>query len=382
MTIEPEPIPLLAPFFSGEGGYCHLLKVLLTAETPLARAFRRAFCEKVLQPKLRVHIGEAHLRVLSEVTVHRRGEVKQAIDLVIYLGNDVVGLEVKVFASSARKGQLNAQYRGLRDKTPTNKNVHTLLISPMPTARHTEVKLEREGDRAGSVTWDEVFVCFPPVSCIESDVLLGALIKQAVDQFKVIRKRAPKTVMTAERLVVMTELEKAVVLFNNTLRDNGGSLRGCSWKPHFWRDPRVDSYYGPLTASDGNPREGQNLVLEAHYEEDSTLVSKDGIRMTVGFRLERKGGVKTYRTEFEARRQECMSELPPPIGQRGCDEGGSRVFDEVWIKVHGKEVPELAGRPLSTALADMLFAYSGVFSDFLLRNGRPVRKASHMTVAD
>jgi hypothetical protein len=365
---------LFAPFFSGEGGYCNLLKVLLTGDITLARVFRRVFSEKVLEPKLQVQIGEAPLNVRSEVTVHHPEEVSQTIDLVMDLDNDIVGVEAKVFAASARKGQLHAQYRGLRTKNP-NKHVHSLFISPSPTSRHKEVKAERDGDRAESITWDDVFACFPQVSPIEPNDLLGALIKQAVEQFEVIRKRLPKTVMTTKRLAVKEEMKNIIELFNNKLRDNGGKLRDYTWKPHFWRDPKVDVYYGPLTDPDGKPLKGQNLQLSAHYEEDDTSNFADNIRMNVAFRLERRGGVKTYRTEFEARRQSCMDQLPMllPRSQRECDQGGNRVFDDVWITVRGDEIPEIAGRPVNTVLAELLFAYSVAFSDFLIRNSLPVR---------
>ena len=374
MNVTVEPTRLLPPFFKGEGGYCQLLQVLLTAETALARIFRKAFCSKVLKAKFGIRVNEEDpLDVRSEVTVHPPGEVSQAVDLVIYLGKDVVGVEAKVFSASARKGQLFAQYCGLRHKVPKDKRVHILFISPAPAGRHKEVKQEREGDQAESITWDDIFACFPPAGPTEPDVILGALIAEAVAEFAVIRKRLPKTKLTMMRQAVKEEMEKSVELFNSSLRDNGGAISGCSWKPNFWRDPGGDSYYGPLTAPDGKPKTGQNLVVEAQYKEGGSSESDEEVRMCIGFRLERKGGVKTYGSEFEASREACVERLALSKGKTNFGEGGYKVFHELWIRVNGDQLSEVAGRPVSVVRADLLLAYSMAFSEFLLRDSRPAR---------
>ncbi len=105
--------------------------------------------------------------------MHPPKQCSQTIDFVVDLDEDVIGIEVKVFAASARKGQLAAQYRGLRRQTPKERRVHTLLIFPGPTGRHAEVQPDSHGDRVGSVSWHDVFECFPPSRTAEPDVLLG-----------------------------------------------------------------------------------------------------------------------------------------------------------------------------------------------------------------
>ena len=142
----------LAPFFSSEGAYCGLLRVLLQADTPLARAFRTAF-SRLIEYKFEVTLGAEPLVVQSEVCVTPLGGKGQAIDLVIDTPHAVMAIEIKVVPSSARYGQLAAQYRGLRRVTPSEKRVCSLLVFPGPTSREQEVRPYLVGrDRTGHIT--------------------------------------------------------------------------------------------------------------------------------------------------------------------------------------------------------------------------------------
>lgn len=377
MTSSLHPGPFLAPFFNGEWGYCRLLELLLTADTRLAGSFRQEFSLKVLQPTLDVKIGPAPVNVRSEVTVKPAGERSQTIDLVVDLESDVIGIETKVLPGSARKGQLAAQYRGLRQETPQGKRVHSLLIFPGPTGRHAEVKPLAEGDHAGSVSWQQdVFGCFPAAGSPDPDVLLGAFLEQSVAHFPTLIENAPITTVTAERQLIHAAMTEAISLFNRHLNEGFPVLRGCVWKPYFWRDPRNDVFYGPLTGPHGSPNKGQLLALTACYDARTSerMVSSTEapleVQVRVSFGLERQGGAKTYHSEFERALPDRTKLLPAPIGRRGPDRDGTELFDEFSVKIQGPLV-STSGRPAQIVFADLLMAYALAFSDFLLRDSRP-----------
>jgi len=362
-----QEVPFFAPLFPGEGTYCHLLHLLLTADSAWARAFRQSFSAEVLHPTLGLEIGDAPLSVRSEVTVQPPKQRSQTIDLVVDLEGDVIGIEVKVFATSARKGQLAAQYRGLRQQTPLERRVHILLIFPGPTGRHGEVQPVSDGDRAGSVSWHDVFECFPPTQGADPELLLGCLAEQAVACFATLARKAPKTQLTAERLAVEAEMATAAVLLSETLAKGKGALGGCSWRPHFWRDPKLDQYYGPIHGDDGRPRKGQYLLLSAHYNGPGEAHE---IPVRVAFVLEWQGGAKSYRAEFKAALPDRMKMLPAPFGTRDVEREGTVVFDEFPLVVKEGRVTTASNIVARTALADILQHYAVAFADFLLRESR------------
>jgi hypothetical protein len=358
---------LLSPFFFNEGGYCHLLHVLLTADNPVARDFRRSFSEKILAPKLQLLLGEDPVNIRSEVTVSPPGGRSQSIDLVVDLDNDVIGIELKVFAASARKGQLAAQYLGLSHETPNGKRVHIMLIFPSPTCIQNEVKLTSKDDRAVSIAWKEVFDCFPTVPSVEPDKVLGFLFEQSMKAFGLISGRAPKTPMTPERFAVQQEMKKAITHLNDLFGLNQ-TMAGCTWKPHFWRDPRMDQYYGPITGPDGTPRKGQYLSLSAHYDQPSKEAQGGTIRVKISFVVEWKGGAKIYFSEFKERLQSLINSLPQTPCPPARDRDDTVVFHEILIVVNRNVVETVGNQPSYVTFANLLNTYASVFSDFLLRN--------------
>jgi len=358
---------LLGPFFFNEGGYCHLLHVLLTVDNPVARSFRRSFSEKILVPKLQLLLGEDPVNVRSEVTVFPPGGRSQSIDLVVDLDNDVIGIEVKVFTASARKGQLAAQYLGLRHETPTGKRVHIMLIFPGPTGLQNEVKLTFKEDQAASITWKDIFDCFPTVPSIEPDLVLGFLLEQSKKAFGLISERSPKTPMTSERVALQHEMIKAITHLNHLFGLNQ-TMAGCTWNPHFWRDPRMDQYYGPITGPDGTPRKGQYLSLSAHYDQPGKEAQGGAIRVKISFVLEWKGGARIYFSEFKERLQSLINSLPHTPGPPALDRNDTVVFHEILILVNRNVVEAVAKQPAYITFANLLDTYATVFSDFLLRN--------------
>jgi hypothetical protein len=69
--------------------------------------------------------------------------------LVVNLDNDAIGIELKVFAASARKGQLASQYFGLHHVTPNEKNVHIVLIFPSSTSLQNDTLRGDEPESKG-----------------------------------------------------------------------------------------------------------------------------------------------------------------------------------------------------------------------------------------
>lgn len=359
----------LKPFFSNEAGYCALLCSLFTADSSVAREFRKSFSEKIVEPRFKIFLGEDPVNVRSEVTVSPPGRRSQSIDLVVDLDNDVIGIEVKVFAASARKGQLAAQYLGLRHETPNGKRVHIMLIFPSRTYLEKDVKLTSKDDRAVSITWKDIFDCFPTVPSAEPDLVLGFLFEQSKKAFKHISEPEPKTPMTSERFALQQEMKKAITHLNSLFNQNQ-AIANCTWKPHFWRDPRMDQYYGPITGPDGTSRKGQYLSLSAHYDQPGKEAHGGTIRVKISFVVEWKGGVKVYFPEFKGRLQSLINSLPHTLGPPVCDRDDTVVFHEILIEVNKNVVGAVARQPAYIIFANLLNDYACVFSDFLLRNVR------------
>jgi hypothetical protein len=356
---------LLTPFFHGEGGYCNLLHVLLEADAPLAREFRVSF-SALVQSVLGVATPPSPIQTEAEYPVQPLGKRSQALDLLVRLEGDVIGIEAKVFASSARQGQLAAQYEGLRQKTAPEERVHLLLIYPTRNTGHcSEVRLQGDGDRTGVISWTEILDCFPPIPGAESETLLPILVAEARTRLDtILRTRLPKTVVTAKRMAVKRAMRDAVVAFNGVLAGKIPGFARWRWKPHFWRDPQIDLCYGPLIDPAGNRRKGQSLGVKAFFTDAAEESPR--VRLQVRFALERKGS-KAYGADFEATRSACIARLPPRKDGCHLEADGNSVCDELIATIENDTLT-IDGGAAHQVLADRLVDYAEAFAELLVRD--------------
>lgn len=201
-----------------------------------------------------------------------------SIDLVIDTPHAVMAIEIKVVPSSARYGQLAAQYRGLRRVTPSEKRVCSLLVFPGPTSREQEVRPYLVGrDRTGHITWGEVFGCVPSSPPVSADKLLAKLLEVARDTLP--RLWVPgKTILTVERDVLHGTMREAVTRANELLANAATEFESCTWRQAFWRDPRLDQFYGGLRSPNGIRRRGQYLDISAAFVSATASLPRSTLR--------------------------------------------------------------------------------------------------------
>ena len=365
--------PVLQPLFVDEGGYCHLLRLFLTTPEEPGVEFRQALAP-LLQEKLGVSIGPDPLSVRREVKVTPPEAKDQWIDLVMDLQEDVIGFEVKVSAAAAQKGQLAAQYAGLRDVTAASRRVHSLFLFPGKTEKHLEVVLTGDSDRAASISWSEVIACLPQSAVSDPARLLREVASQARLAFEMLPKRKRVTIVTPERDQIHRVMKESVGLVSRRLRELDPGFKACRWHTVPWRDPRMDQLYGPVERSDGTRLKGQYLEVNAYYHDleecgDNPPVGVTEIPMSVGFVLEVAGGFKVYRQEFDKALPACLEELPESLGERKRDQGERRVVDHFTVVKSG-DAWNVQGRPATEAISELISGYARAFRMFLLRQAR------------
>ena len=151
-----------------------------------------------------------------------------------------------------------------------------------------------------------MFGCVPSSPPVSADKLLAKLLEVARDTLP--RLWVPgKTILTVERDVLHGTMREAVTRANELLANAATEFESCTWRPAFWRDPRLDQFYGGLRSPNGIRRRGQYLDISAHY---ALTLSAVGGRdapppvlkeVAIGFTLELAGGAKTYRAEWLVR---------------------------------------------------------------------------------
>jgi hypothetical protein len=359
---------VLAPFFSGEGGYVHLLHALLTSTTPFAAAFRSRF-SGLLQARGLPPSDLDALTVHPEYSVSPSEGLGQGIDLVLRLPDAIISIEAKVFESSFRQNQIKHQYMGLRqEQRESSSPIHVLLISSKPTHRGL-VFDRRPGDRAENVTWDEVLDCCVGPSSVAPGLLLAAVVGQARLTLPSLAVGEPGPV-PPEREVARNEVRQAIAVFNQWLSTSMGDLAGWSWKPKFSPRPTVEFFENGLTGPDGKARKGQYIAILLDYRSGIGEPLRKLPRVTVSFTLEVKGGNRHYRPEWDKDRDGLIALLPPPVEAHKPSRGGARVEDQFETTIRGEEVVGPDGRRLQDLLAELLPAYATAFGKFLRRHGR------------
>jgi hypothetical protein len=321
-----------------------------------------ALSERILKPGLDVVLGAPPIDVKSEYPVHSAAGKTEAIDLVVFLPGDVIGIEVKIQAGACRKGQLAAQYQGLR-KEITGRRVHVLFVHPGNSAQHKEVALE-PGDRATSVSWGSIFECLstasPSVS--DPDSLVAALCTEAQSRFSVFKNRGPKRVRDDKLIAAQACLENAQALLNDFLRSEASAaFENCTWAPTLWRSPAVEEHYGPLVRRDGSKVFGPSLHMRARLDG-----SPDVVPIEVEFRIEKKGVAKADRATFAAKLPLLMSRLPAPLGKRGITNEGVGVVDRFDANLQAGALL-VDGQPAEAATTEWLKNYAIAFLEYLLR---------------
>ncbi len=239
-SIPDQPEPLLGPLFAGEGGYVHLLHILLVSEAAFAESFRSRFSEDVLAPAGLPRVDRGPFTVLPEFGVVPAQGRGQWIDLVLRFADAIIGIEAKVFDASFRQHQLALQYDGLRTiEEESGVPVHMLLLSTRSTSRGLDFAIQRKGDIVANATWDSVLSCCNNPDSVTPDPLLNAVVDQARIQLKSIKRRQHVTPETPERQMVRSEVREAVRRLNDWFTATGGDLAGCCWQPKF--SPRPDA---------------------------------------------------------------------------------------------------------------------------------------------
>ena len=257
----------LSWFFQGEGDFCELLGALLRAKTPLGRHFRTGFARALgaLDPPLRLAIDENPVDTRSEVMLVQPHEPSQTIDLVIDVGQDRVGIEVKVLDASARKGQLQAQYALLRaSKRSVGKRVHCLFIYPGATSAHKEVEC-KEGDVATSIDWKTIFAVLDEARAhgdVMKDDPLRVLSERAVACYDKLQTRHLGLTFSADRDAVFGCMGDVRDELAERLARRA-AFADFSWAAKSFRYTPADFMEGPLRHDERRLR-GRSLFVESH----------------------------------------------------------------------------------------------------------------------
>lgn len=379
MNVSTSHESFLASFFHGEGGFCSLLHLLLTADTRAAWQFRERFAQH-LEQILGFRCGAAPLNVGREVPVFPASEygisnplscTVQKIDLVVWGEETVVGLELKARQASIKPGQLQAQYLGLRqDKRADDKAVHMVLLAPA-VSKHVAKVTTCGTDRARGTTWDAVFNCYPSGQADEDEKILSRLVATARARLEDLKKQSP-VVVSPRRLAVRAEMDAAVEIFNRRLSSEAGPLRGCLWTPHVFRGQRSDKYYAALRRPAADKPKGQHLTLLTPYSADAPLEPFDSVNVRVEFQVEMIGA-KAYGSEWDARRDSCIAQLPRHR-PRGVRANGRIVFDAFRVTFTESDgllaAVDSTGAPARDMLAERLMDYARAFGEFLERDCR------------
>lgn len=356
----------LSPFFAGEGGYSHLLESLLTSKTGFAREFRLAFSEKIVEPHLGVKFDGRPVPTQPEYFVNPKGGKGEAIDLVCLLPEDCIGIEVKVLASSIRKGQVAAQYQGLLEAPDTRgRRVHCLFIHPGMPGRKPPIESSRTGDRAASISWDEVFDCFPSLAGKDDENLtLSALCREAQERYPTLKDRGPMRVRDERLESIEDMIQGAREKFNEFLTQNAGAFESCAWDPTAWRSPRVEMAYGPLVRPDGTKLYGPGLTVRAYLDGPA-----DKVRLEVGFGIEKKGVKKSTQRSFaeklEFYKRSSPSRLPDTIGSRDITYGGLELTD-AFTANYEDDALTIGDKAADDVVAKWLANYATAFLEHLL----------------
>jgi hypothetical protein len=352
---------LSAGFSRARATTASLLGALLRAKTPLGRHFRTGFARALaeLEPPLRLAIDENPVDTRSEVMLVQPHEPSQAIDLVIDVGEDRVGIEVKVLGASARAGQLQAQYALLRaSKRSVGKRVHCLFLYPGPTSAHEEVEC-REGDVATSMDWKTIFAVLDAArrhGDVATDDPLRILSERAVVCYDKLQTSHAGLAFSAERGAVfgcMVDVRDA--LAERLARH--AAFADCSWAAKPFRYAPADYMEGPLRHEDERLR-GRSLFVESHPTGEGNEFS-----IAVGVGVNKTHSPVSERAALVAALAKCPSvNWLSKSSERRNELRAFHMFRAI-VKDGVARGPD--ERPLVDVLAEGLERYAVAFGDLL-----------------